>query len=62
MAKSKQKRQPGGRGGSAEEAAPRIRKAPAAGSDLQDLDNFIEKVLEEAGEEFLDEFRQIEGE
>jgi hypothetical protein len=29
---------------------------------LQDLDAFIEEVLQEAGEEFLDEFRQIEGE
>lgn len=29
---------------------------------LQDLDAFIDGVLQEAGEEFLDEFRQIEGE
>jgi hypothetical protein len=29
---------------------------------LQDLDTFIEEVLQEAGEEFLEEFRQIEGE
>ncbi len=29
---------------------------------LQELDAFIEKVLQEAGEEFLEEFRQIEGE
>lgn len=29
---------------------------------LQDLDAFIEGVLQEAGEEFLEEFRQIEGE
>lgn len=62
MAKSKQRRQPGGRGGGTEEASPRTRKSPPAGADLKDLDDFIEKVLEEAGEEFLDEFRQIEGE
>ncbi len=37
---------------------------PAAVSDGQckALDEFIEDVLQEAGEEFLDEFRQIEGE
>ncbi len=29
---------------------------------LDELDNFIEGVLEKAGEEFLDEFRQVEGE
>ncbi|MDQ7781721.1 MAG: hypothetical protein RDU20_02500 [Desulfomonilaceae bacterium] len=29
---------------------------------LEDLDDFIEGVLEKAGEEFLDEFRQVEGE
>lgn len=29
---------------------------------LKELDNFIEKVLQEAGEEFLDEFKQVEGE
>jgi hypothetical protein len=29
---------------------------------LKDLDNFIEGVLEEAGEDFLDQFKQIEGE
>lgn len=29
---------------------------------LNDLDNFIEGVLEKAGEEFLDEFKQVEGE
>jgi hypothetical protein len=31
-------------------------------SKLKDLDNFIEGVLEEAGEDFLDQFKQIEGE
>ena len=30
--------------------------------ELKQLDDFIEKVLEEAGEEFLDEFKQVEGE
>jgi hypothetical protein len=30
--------------------------------ELKELDDFIEKTLEEAGEEFLDEFKQIEGE
>ncbi len=29
---------------------------------LEELDGFIEGVLREAGEEFLDEFRQVEGE
>ena len=29
---------------------------------LKELDDFIEGVLQEAGEEFLDEFKQIEGE
>jgi predicted ATP-grasp superfamily ATP-dependent carboligase len=29
---------------------------------LEDLDDFIEGVLEEAGEDFLDQFKQIEGE
>ncbi|MDR3566394.1 MAG: hypothetical protein P4L43_00040 [Syntrophobacteraceae bacterium] len=37
----------------------------AAGTDkkkqLQQLDNFIEGVLQEAGEEFLEEFKQVEG-
>ncbi len=28
---------------------------------LKDLDNYIENVLEEAGEDFLDQFKQIEG-
>lgn len=29
---------------------------------LQELDSFIDGVLEQAGEEFLDEFKQVEGE
>jgi len=29
---------------------------------LKDLDEFIEGVLQEAGEEFLEEFKQVEGE
>lgn len=29
---------------------------------LQELDEFIDGVLEQAGEEFLDEFKQVEGE
>ncbi|MEW6349277.1 MAG: hypothetical protein AB1646_09455 [Thermodesulfobacteriota bacterium] len=29
---------------------------------LEELDKFIDGVLEEAGEEFLDEFKQVEGE
>jgi len=29
---------------------------------LEELDNYIENVLEEAGEDFLDQFKQIEGE
>jgi hypothetical protein len=29
---------------------------------LQELDEFMEDVLQKTGEEFLDEFRQVEGE
>jgi len=29
---------------------------------LKELDDFMEGVLEKAGEEFLEEFRQVEGE
>jgi hypothetical protein len=29
---------------------------------LKELDDFMEDVLQKAGEEFLDEFRQVEGE
>jgi len=29
---------------------------------LKDLDEFMEGVLQEAGQEFLDEFKQVEGE
>lgn len=29
---------------------------------LAELDAFIENILQEAGEEFLEEFRQVEGE
>lgn len=28
---------------------------------LKDLDEYIEGVLEEAGEDFLDQFKQVEG-
>jgi hypothetical protein len=28
---------------------------------LKELDKFIEGVLQEAGEEFIDEFKQVEG-
>ncbi len=28
---------------------------------LKELDSYIENVLEEAGEDFLDQFKQIEG-
>lgn len=47
----------------AEDSAP-----PATISDdekkrkLKELDEFMEGVLQKAGEEFLDEFRQMEGE
>jgi hypothetical protein len=46
--------------GKEEEASPH-----AAATDkkkkLKQLDEFIESVLEEAGEEFLEEFKQVEG-
>jgi hypothetical protein len=29
---------------------------------LEELDKYIEGVLEEAGEDFLDQFKQVEGE
>jgi hypothetical protein len=29
---------------------------------LKELDEFMEKVLQEAGEDFLEEFKQVEGE
>lgn len=29
---------------------------------LEELDSYIEGVLEEAGEDFLDQFKQVEGE
>jgi hypothetical protein len=29
---------------------------------LQELDDFIDDVLEKAGEEFLEDFKQVEGE
>lgn len=29
---------------------------------LKELDDFIEGVLQEAGEEFIEEFKQVEGE
>ena len=29
---------------------------------LKELDEFMENVLQKAGEEFLDEFKQVEGE
>ncbi|MDF1553220.1 MAG: hypothetical protein P1P84_09170 [Deferrisomatales bacterium] len=63
MAKTKQTGRARRKQDEAEALAPQARGASAsAGPELEDLDAFIEKVLEEAGEEFLDEFRQIEGE
>ncbi len=47
------------------ESALEARAAPLsedAKQKLKNLDAFIEGVLQEAGEEFLEEFRQIEGE
>jgi hypothetical protein len=34
----------------------------AAKQKLKELDEFMEGVLQEAGQEFLDEFKQVEGE
>lgn len=62
MAKSKQTSRSRRAGRPAEEREPRAQRATVESEDLEELDAFIEKVLEEAGEEFLDEFRQIEGE
>jgi hypothetical protein len=62
MAKSRQQRRTGRKTGEVEALAPQTRGGAAPGPELEELDAFIEKVLEEAGEEFLDEFRQIEGE
>ncbi len=46
-------------------AQPESQAEPLAADvkrQLEQLDEFIGQVLEEAGEEFLEEFRQIEGE
>ncbi|MGQ9921082.1 MAG: hypothetical protein ACUVRZ_07095 [Desulfobacca sp.] len=43
-------------------ATPSTPLSQEAQQKLQELDDFIGKVLEEAGQEFLEEFRQIEGE
>jgi hypothetical protein len=46
-----------------EETAPSS-TAPdeVAKQKLKELDEFMEGVLQEAGQEFLDEFKQVEGE
>ncbi len=62
MAKSRQQRRSGKQVGEVEEPSPQTRSGAPARPELEELDAFIEKALEEAGEEFLDEFRQIEGE
>ncbi len=36
-------------------------QATASKKKLKELDDFIEGVLQEAGDEFLDEFKQVEG-
>ena len=48
---------------------PKTETAPLSGKlsegkkkKLEELDNFIEDVLQKAGEDFLEEFKQIEGE
>jgi len=35
---------------------------PKRDQKLKELDEFMESVLEKAGEEFLEEFKQVEGE
>ncbi len=44
-----------------EEPAP-LEMSPGQKKKLKELDEFMESVLSEAGEEFLDEFKQLEGE
>lgn len=44
-----------------EETAPAA-LSPSRKKKLKELDEFMESVLNEAGEEFLDEFKQLEGE
>lgn len=61
MAKTEHTRRSRRQPDQAEEPAPQTRGGAGPGAGLEELDAFIEKVLEEAGEEFLDEFRQIEG-
>lgn len=60
MAETRQVRQQKKKKSGKEEESPH-----AAATDkkkkLKQLDEFIESVLEEAGEEFLEEFKQVEG-
>lgn len=47
---------------SPKEAQPSVQEASAdKKKKLKELDSFIESVLQEAGEEFLEEFKQVEG-
>jgi hypothetical protein len=42
---------------------PAVSSGPAdRAQKLKDLDEFIDGVLSKAGQEFLDEFKQVEGE
>lgn len=49
-----------------EEEAPEVSTSSSVPADraqkLKDLDDFIDGVLAKAGDEFLDEFKQVEGE
>ncbi len=47
--------------GEEEESSPLSSMADKK-KQLKELDDFIEGVLQEAGEEFLEEFKQVEGE
>lgn len=58
-------KQPQVRKKAGKKGAPEVQELPISGGTkkkLRDLDDFIEGVLQEAGEEFLEEFKQIEGE
>ncbi len=61
MAETRQVRQQKKKRGEKEEEASPNAAATDKKKKLKELDDFIEGVLQEAGEEFLEEFKQVEG-
>jgi len=61
--RQKYKRKKGKKKDSTEAPAPSTAMSDqAAKQKLKELDEFMEGVLQKAGPEFLDEFKQVEGE